>query len=331
MAKVRDRIVNFVESNGKEFTVEGLANRLDISKQSVYNICNSLSDAGALSFRKDGRLKIFRKVDGVVIEKPVEKSIEPIDYIEPASIVPTVEPLIIPVQDQMDMIAHIAGMVIDGTAPSFLLTGMAGVGKTFEILKALQARGLKRGEDYKWISGKAAPMGVYRSLHDNRNSKIIFDDCDDVIKTKGCDGILKSVLDLKKVRTVSWPSKAIDDAGLEESFEFTGGIIFISNLPFTSIGGALSSRSFKVDVFLTPDQVIEKIKLIIHDIEPNGVPMDMEFKEDALETLIEIKDEVLALGKPLDLRAFEKACLLRESAEETGNWGRIRKMVKYQI
>ena len=318
MASVFDRVVTFIESTDKEFTQSYLMGSLNINQAVASLACRKLVEKGILSYRQNGRVKIYSH----------SKNGE--THVQNETTGNVIQTLHVPVDVQFGMISHITNMVLDGTAPSFLLTGMAGIGKTYAVRKEIETRELVKDLDYRWVSGKASPLGLYSVLHDNRTGLVVFDDCDDVLKQPGALAILKSALDLYKVRTISWPSKTVKDAGMDESFEFTGQVIFISNLDFSRIADALTSRTFKVDVNLTPEQVIEKIKMIIHDITPNGLVMSMEYKHDALSALIELKDEILAIGKNLDLRAFEKVCLLRQSAGPD-NWDIVKKMIKYQI
>jgi hypothetical protein len=319
--------IEFITSAGGNFTVQDIADRANVSYATAYQAVKIAVDQKIATYISGGRPKIYRNQHpaDIPFHEIEDKSVKP-EVLDPSEVMPSC----IPVQEQFAMIEHITGMVIDGTAPAFLLTGMAGIGKTWTVRKQLEEFGLTKDVDYKWISGRASPMGLYETLHNNPAGLNIFDDCDDVLRESGSINILKSALDLYKTRIISWPSRTIKGSDLESSFEFTGQVIFISNLDFSRVADALTSRAFKVDVYLTPEQVIEKIQLIIEDIKPNGFEMKMKYKEDALEAVINLKDEILAMGKNLDIRAFEKACLLRKSAG-VSDWENIKSMIKYQI
>lgn len=337
-----DPVIDLINKTGGEFTINDIVDRMDVSRFTVGRAIDILLEKNNIEHVRGGRPKVYRNVND--IPEPTVVSSDPV-HVEPTEDsdkkipshydhkdIPVIPPdQLIPVKDQFKMIEHITGMVLDGIAPSFLLTGMAGVGKTYAVRQEVLARDLQKDIDYQWLSGCASPLGLFRVLHDNRDGIVIFDDCDDVLKKPGSINILKSALDLYKTRVISWPSKTVADAGMDEHFEFTGQVIFISNLQFARIADALTSRAFKVDVHLTPDQVIEKIYMIIEDITPNGQVMPLEYKMDALEAFVDLKDEIIGLGKNIDIRAFEKACLLRQSVGDSGAWNDVKKMVKYQI
>ena len=325
-----NRAVSHIQEISGEFTIQDIAQILDISDGPVHKACAYLKEKGVLKARsngKRGRGMIYSVLNTSIV---IETAVEEVATTDPMAGPVTFQPVYIPVREQFEMIDHITGMVIDGTAPAFLLTGMAGIGKTWTVRNQLEEYGMKQNLDYKWISGKASSMGLYEVLQKNPTGMNVFDDCDDVLKDSGALNILKTALDLKQTKTISWPGQGTKRAKLEPEFEFSGQVIFISNLNFADLADALTSRTFKVDVQLTPEQVIEKIQLIIKEITPNGLSMSMEYKEDALEALISLKDDILALGKNLDIRAFEKACLLRQSAGDSG-WGAVKEMIKYQI
>lgn len=338
----RDLIAEYCRNHGGEFTYQTVAEATNVSDSCASTHLNALVASGELLYRKESWTKLYchtgtldteappvvAPVVAPIVNQPVKvKKVKKVKKV----IEPVVETRLISVTKQFEMISHIAGMVMDGVAPSFLLTGMAGVGKTYAVREELEARGLQKGVDYQWVSGKASPLGLFETLHNNREGIVIFDDCDDVLKIPGAIGILKSALDLYKTRVISWPSKCVSDRGLDEHFEFSGQVIFISNIDFSKLADALTSRAFKVDVYLTPDQVIEKLHMIIGDITPNGINMRMDYKQDALDAIVDLKDEILKLGKRLDIRAFEKACLLRQSAGDTGEWDHIKTMIQDQI
>jgi len=321
-------VLSLITETGGEFTVQDIADRAAVSYTTAIRAVQMSVDKGVVSYLRGNRPKIYRNENP---SNPYQEILEISNKSKKTKKIKIEKPVIqIPVQEQFEMIEHITGMVIDGTAPSFLLTGKSGVGKTWTVRKQLEEYGLVKDVDYKWISGRASPMGLYEVLHNNPAGMNIFDDCDDVLKDSGSISILKSALDLYKTRIISWPGQGTKRAELEPSFEFTGQVIFISNLDFSKVADALTSRAFKVDVQLTPEQVIEKIKIIIENVTPNGLAMSLKYKQDALEALIELKDDILAMGKNLDIRAFEKACLLRQSAGENG-WKSVKSMIKHQI
>ena len=64
-------------------------------------------------------------------------------------------------------------------------------------------------------------MALYRALYENRASLLIIDDCDSVLTDKTALNILKSALDDKPVRVISYLTMK-EKTGLPLSFEYTG-------------------------------------------------------------------------------------------------------------
>jgi hypothetical protein len=237
-------------------------------------------------------------------------------------------------------LADLVGMVARGTNPSLLIYGGAGTGKTFTVTHTLEKHGLSKGSTYFVVKGSTTPSGLYRTLYMHRNDLIVFDDSDSVFKDQDSKNLLKAALDSYDERVISWISTrtvninkmdridkeeflaALDDklakgeeSKFPSSFEFTGKVIFISNLPVTSFENAILSRSFKIDMTLTVEQMFHRIGTLMREGNLGGdLPM-----EDKEEILIYLKERN-ALGKMTDpnLRSFVAAVSIRKSGHP--NW-----------
>lgn len=188
-------------------------------------------------------------------------------------------------------IEDLTNMVAVGGQPSLLITGMAGIGKTYIVTNTL-SKNIGAEED-KWCSvkGKASTLGLYSNLFLNRDKLIVFDDCDSVFSNPDAINILKGALDSYEKRTISWLSpmtvnvskmsaddrnEFYDDLDTKlatdpsnpkikypSQFDFNGKIIFISNLPASKIDSAIKSRSMTIDVMLKREDVIKRIESIL--------------------------------------------------------------------
>ena len=100
---------------------------------------------------------------------------------------------------------------------------------------------------------------------------------------------------------------------IPNSFQFTGQIIFISNLKKEKLDpdGAIRSRSLIIDVSPDDMTIMERIKTMLDDIEP----LDMDLKEK-LEVFEYIKD-----SKNVSMRTFVKAANFKKTGMK--NWKRI--------
>jgi len=227
----------------------------------------------------------------------------------------------------MEDIADVVNAVALGNVNGLMISGKAGTGKTHTVTAALE----KAGCQYQMISGSTSTPGIVETLYDNNNGVIVFDDCDSVFDEQESRNILKAALDTKKTRTISYmkknpkfydPEKIMSPEQLEEvetagripnRFEFTGRIIFISNLKKEKLDpdGAIRSRSLIIDV--SPDDltIMERMKRMLKFMEPMDMPMSE--KEEVFEF---IKD-----SKNVSMRTFVKAALFKQTG--CSNWKRI--------
>jgi hypothetical protein len=202
-------------------------------------------------------------------------------------------------------------MVIKGTQPSLLITGSPGAGKTYSVLKQVKDAGLEKGKDYVHIKGRGTAAGLFISLYDNNGKLIIFDDCDSIFGPGDAVNILKGALDSYEEREISWlvgKPLVSDGKKLPKTFTFTGRVIFISNLPQRKIDDAIKSRSFMIEVALTPEDMIKKMKKELPMVYPE-VPLYL--REEAMDTIEDVYKN--AKNLELNMRTLVKAIkILRE-------------------
>jgi hypothetical protein len=172
-------------------------------------------------------------------------------------------------------------MVINRVTPSLIVTGEGGLGKTYSIMKAVSDCELWESE-YVVIKGYSTARGLYNTLFDNRDRIIIFDDCDSILEDRVALNILKGALDSYETRTISWQSRMTRGDEYPNQFNFSGGVIFISNKNMDTIDGAILSRSLTVDLSMTCDEKIQRMSHILPQILPE---YPIESKELALNFL----------------------------------------------
>jgi hypothetical protein len=217
------------------------------------------------------------------------------------------------INERFDFLADFVNMVADRTCPSLLVTGEGGLGKTYTVNKAMQDAGMKNASAmigfstdndllehqsrgvYSVVKGYSTAKGLYRTLFENRNRVIIFDDCDSILRDPVALNLLKGALDSYDKRIISWNTESFSDDELPRSFEFRGGVIFISNLPIFKIDQAIRSRAICVDVSMNTAQKIERMGAIIKT-EEFMPEYDLEVKERALRFLDEMKNDAADLN-----------------------------------
>lgn len=157
--------------------------------------------------------------------------------------------------------------------PSMIVFGAPGIGKTWNIEKALK-EAATTGLEYDMVKGACTAAGLFMALYKMRNGGIVvLDDCDGIFRDEDALNVLKSALDSTDCRNISWrklsswvydPDVTSEDEAREDQvpnkFEFKGSVIFITNIDFQAKIAdeskmsphfkALMSRSLYLDLTL---------------------------------------------------------------------------------
>ena len=212
-------------------------------------------------------------------------------------------------RDPEDMFANLerlTKMVGRGIQPSLVLTGMAGVGKTHLVKETLKGLGLRESYDFEHFKGKATAAGLYMTLYQNSDKIVIFDDCDSVFKDDDAVNLLKAALDSYDTRKISYistrPLKDEFGEPIPTHFEFTGKIIFISNINQNKLDSAIRSRSFVADITMNTQQMFLRMTQLLKTMEPS---IPAVAKEQALEIMKDLDSKYN--GVDINLRSFIKA------------------------
>jgi len=197
-------------------------------------------------------------------------------------------------------------MVGRGIQPSLVITGMAGVGKTHLVKETLKHMGLRESYDFEHFKGKATAAGLYMTLYANSDKIVVLDDCDSVFKDDDAVNILKAALDSYDTRQISYistrPLKDEFGEPIPTRFEFTGKIIFISNINQSKLDEAIRSRSFVADISMNTDQMFLRMEQLMTTIE-SKIPMPAKQQALALMKALHAKYD----GVDINLRSFIKA------------------------
>ena len=191
------------------------------------------------------------------------------------------------INKRFGFLGDLAKMVIMGVSPSLLVLGEGGLGKSYSIKNALVDCGMEEHE-YVFFKGYSTARGLYNSLYDNNGKVIVFDDCDSVLEDKVAINILKSALDSYDEREITWLSKMNKSEEYPNKFKFNGRIIFISNKKKSSLDQAVLSRSLVVDLSMSADDKIERMRHILAAILPE---YSIGVKQQALDFLEEVKNK----------------------------------------
>jgi hypothetical protein len=202
-------------------------------------------------------------------------------------------------------------MVLNRSASACIVCGPGGIGKTYSVLENLVRDEQREGLDYVIFKGHMSPMALFMALYDNRDKTVVFDDCDSVLKNEISENLLKAALDTYEKRILSWNSRAMQALSdeYEETFEFTGRVIFISNLSQDRINQALVSRSMVLDLNMTRADICEHIV----NLAPRMVGDD-KVRKDCLNFIDKNKETI----RDLNLRTLLKVAKIRRAADNPG-------------
>jgi hypothetical protein len=214
------------------------------------------------------------------------------------------------INERFEFLADYVDMVASRDMKSTIICGSGGLGKSYTVFRQLAKNnivdvtssvanqedgseefqkemsnliGNNSVNEYVTVKGYTTAKGLFRTLYENRNRTIVFDDCDSALQNDTSANLLKAALDSYSKRIVTWNAESFGkDSDLPKSFEFTGGVIFISNLPMAKIPQALISRSAPADVSMTREEVITRMRMIVSGGEFMD-DVDMNIKTEALD------------------------------------------------
>tara|TARA_B100001093_G_scaffold144719_1_gene137364 strand:+ start:6437 stop:7990 length:1554 start_codon:yes stop_codon:yes gene_type:complete len=206
-------------------------------------------------------------------------------------------------EKQLEDLENLLKLTVNGAANAIFIAGRGGVGKTHTTEKVLADMGLRDGSGYFKNTGSTTAAGMYSLLFRYKNDIILFDDSDDAFKDQESRNLLKAATDTKKIRKLVWnkmgknvvdPEEDITDEEMLDQnlipryFEFTGKIIFITNLKMQKLDpdGALRTRAYIIDIDPTEaeiydfmDQIVDKIKL------EDGLTLDLTKRKKVVDLL----------------------------------------------
>jgi len=235
------------------------------------------------------------------------------------------------IADRFEILDVLAEACTVGNARALIVSGPAGLGKSYTIEKRLSEWDPNE-INHTVVKGYVRPTGLVKLLYSYRHAGnvIVFDDADAIFFDDVSLNLLKAVCDTTDRRRVSWLSEGslIDDESGERvprSFDFDGTIIFISNYDFDAMIdrghklaphlAALVSRAHYIDLAMKSRRdYLVRIRQVI--------------KQGLLSNLtIEQEDDVIAFIdsnhsrlRELSLRMALKLGALRKQG---GNWEKL--------
>lgn len=227
--------------------------------------------------------------------------------------------------ERFDILSELTDAAIKGHSRALVVSGPAGLGKSFTVEQALEAWD-PDACNHTIVKGYVRPTGLYRLLYQHRmaNQVIVFDDADAIFFDDVSLNLLKAVCDTTERRVVSYMSEKLlvdeDEAvTIPKTFEFKGTIIFITNLDFDAMiekghkaaphMQALVSRSHYIDLAMkTRRDYMVRIKQVVKQGLLSNQGLNKEQQDDVLAFLDKNADRL----RELSLRMAIKVGAIRK-------------------
>lgn len=268
----------------------------------------------------------IEKVTGTYVEKRGRPSVDRIESALP-------EKSKFHVNERFKFLENAISLVATGVQPSVIVSGSGGLGKSYTVKKTLleygiedysnvdYSEGMDRSYTFNIMKGYTTAKALYSALYKNNGGILVIDDMDSALENDTSISILKGALDSYDERSIAWNASTFSEKdNIPQKFNFTGSVIFITNKSSKSIDQAIRSRSLIVDVSMTLDETIDRMRLII-DNESFLPEYDRIIKEDAIAFI----DEYKHAAKELSLRSLITICKIRSTGND--DWKRMSEYI----
>lgn len=267
--QIRTLYPKFFEKEGKSVIFVGTRNDVTKIKNDKESIMGSVGGV-RVKINKGGKKEKYIKTKAEDEVSTSETGVSKVAY-----------------EEQLEHLKILLKLVAGGKSNALFVAGRGGTGKTQTIESELKSLGLSDGRGYYKNTGSTSPIGIYTTLYDNKDGLILFDDCDTALEDQEGRNLIKAATDTKKMRKIVWSKKSsiiIAKDKYEEmadesderpensngqylypnSFEFTGQVVFISNLKLDKLDpdGALRTRGFIIDINPTDVELIDYMSKI---------------------------------------------------------------------
>ena len=132
------------------------------------------------------------------------------------------------IDDRFRTLSEIVARIANGDNTGLVVYGAPGIGKSYSVEETLAGM----NNDFQLQSGKITPGGLFDTMYkyQDKGNVIVMDDCDSALYDETSLNLLKTALDTKEQRVVSWTSRR--ESEIPPRFRYSGGVIFITNTDF---------------------------------------------------------------------------------------------------
>lgn len=239
----------------------------------------------------------------------------------------------LPYKEQLEDLEALINLTVRGASNACFVAGRGGVGKSHIVEHTLLHLGMKDGVGYFKNSGSSSASGLYKMMFKHKDEILLFDDSDGSLADVDSRNLFKAATDTKKVRKLAWTKSSknlldpdvitdedIESGFLPSHFEFTGKVIFISNLSINRLDpdGALRTRALMISIDPTDEEVLEMMEEICLTMPlDDGLYLSPEERMEVVEVLRASKNSI-----NINLRKLVRGLNLR-AASPNGSWKRM--------
>jgi hypothetical protein len=252
------------------------------------------------------------------------------------TVVETDEEIETKLADRFEILDEMTKAAISGDARALIVSGPAGLGKSYTVEKALENWD-PSAIAHKIVKGYVKAPGLYKLLYAHRGAGqvLVFDDADEVFLDDTAINLLKAACDSTERRIISYITEGvlIDEESAErlpKSFQFDGTVIFITNYDFDVMidrGSkiaphleALVSRAHYIDMAMkTKRDYLIRIRQVVRQGLLTKLGLDEAAQQEVVDFIEENQDRL----RELSLRMALKVGSIRRRG---GNWQRMARV-----
>jgi len=263
-----------------------------------------------------GSLTVVPEGQYIINRDEITQTVNP----ETAEVTENEEQAIERIAARFSILDEMADAVATSKVRAMIVSGPPGIGKSYGVEKALEKQNMfediaGRSRRFEMVKGAMSAIGLYKKLyeHSAKGHVVCFDDCDAILYDDLALNLLKAALDTTPRRTLHWntESRTLMAEGMPNSFEFNGGVIFITNIKFDNVKSkklqdhlqALQSRCHYLD--LTIDSMKDRmlrIKQICRAGMLEKYAMGADTEADLIQFIIDNKHRLREISLRMVLK-----------------------------
>lgn len=314
----------------KDFVLELLNEQPNLPNDKVADMVRAKFPKANTSAASVASIKSNARKTGELVERDTGGTLSDITVDVPDTSPETDEEIGIRLTKRFNTLNRMIAGIIKGVVPSLIVSGPAGLGKSFPVEKALEERKLE-DENFKFdiVKGSISAVGLYIALYRmSEGGVLVIDDADDVFRDETALNILKGALDSNGKRVISWRKQAhwLEELDIPDRFEFAGQVVFLTNIDFEAqvVKGGSSAPHFKalmdrsLYLGLTLRTLQDYMVRIRQVVENEGMLARYGFKKADCSELMDFINENRKRFYHLSLRLVHQIALCRLADPE--NW-----------